>query len=170
MAASSRGRDRPAFLVFAVGEQDENLVVVALFLINVRRGANGFGDVGPPVRDQADLERVHVLEEGGFVQGQRALQEGAARENDQAEPVGFRLGRQIVGGEFRPGEAVRRDVRRQHAAREIDGDDNIEPVLAGFLPLEAELRAGEAEEQASAAATEQQAQAEAGIRMGHAPR
>jgi len=88
------------------------------------------------------------LTKGGIVNGQRALQESGAREGDQAQAVGPGALHQIERGEFGPGEAVGRDVRRQHAFRGINRHHDVQPAQLDFLPVESPLRPRQRQQQA----------------------
>jgi hypothetical protein len=72
---------------------------------------------------------------------QRALQERAAGECDQPEPITLSQAHQIERGKFRALKAIRLNVVGQHALRSVDGDDKVESALPGFFKAETPLRA-----------------------------
>jgi hypothetical protein len=84
----ARGLDGAVIVVFAVGEQDEDLVVGGVLFEGSQGGGNGFRQGGAAERNDADSEGVEVLAEDLLVEGERALEEGGAGEGDEAEAVG----------------------------------------------------------------------------------
>src|SRR5207237_5896135 len=104
-------------------------------------------------RDDADMDRVEALAEGALVERERALDEGAAGEGDEAGAVAPELRQQVLDGELRAAEAVRLHVAREHAARGVERDDEIDALAVHLLPAEAPHgspeREGEAEDRAA---------------------
>ena len=141
------GLQRAGVVVLAVGEQHEHLVVVA-FLEGGQGSLDRFGDGRAALRDDVHVQRLDALAEGRVVNGQRALQEGAAGEGDQAEAVGLGALHQVQRGQLGARQAVGRDVLRQHALRGVNGDDDVQPALLDFLPVKAPLRPRQRQDQA----------------------
>ena len=134
-------------VVLAVGEQDEDLVVVAFF-VGGERGLNGFGNSRPALGDGVHVESLDALAEGRVVNGKRALQERAARKGDEPEAVRLRALHQVQRGQLGPRQAVGRDVLRQHAFRGVYGNHDVQPTLLDFLPIKAPLRPRQRQDEA----------------------
>lgn len=141
------GLDGVVFLVFAVGDEDDDFVVVAFFFEGFQARVDGVAEGGAALRDDADVEGVDALAEGVVIEGERALQKGGAGEGDEAEAVGAGELHEVEGGEFGALEAVGFEVFGEHAARGVDGDEDVEAALAGLFPAEAPLRPGEREDE-----------------------
>ncbi len=140
-----RRLQRTGIVVLTVREEDQHLVVVAL-LVGGERSLNRIHQGRAALGNNVHIERLDALAEGRVVYGQRALQEGAAGEGDQAQAVGFGALHQIERGELGPGEAVRRDVRRQHAFRGVNRHNDVQPPLLDLLPVEPPLRPSQGQE------------------------
>ena len=71
------------------------------------------------------------------------MQERAARERDQAEPVAFEAFGQVGDGELRAREAIGHHVAGEHALRDVDRDQDVDAAPSRLLPLDARQRPGE---------------------------
>jgi len=100
------------------------------------------------VRNDADLERIHSLAKGLVIKSEWRLQESGAGKCHQSKAITPGQPHQIKGGQFRLFQPIRGHVLRQHAARSVDGDNDVEPSLFGFLPGKTPLRPGQRDEQA----------------------
>ena len=147
LAAFFGGFQRAGVVVLAVGEQHQHLVVVA-FLEGGQGRLDGLGERRAALGDRVHVERLDALPEGRVVDRQRALQEGAAGEGHQAEPVGLGPLHQIQRGQFGARQPVGRDVLRQHALGGVDGHDDVQSALLDFLPVKAPLRPRQRQNQA----------------------
>ena len=134
-------------VVLAVAEQDENLMVFGIILESGERGFDGSGDVGAALGQRSYVERVQALLESAVVHGQRADEKRHAGETDEAEAVGAGQLHQVLGGELGASKAVGRDVFGQHALGGVNGYNDVQPALLGFLPVEAPLRLRQREDQ-----------------------
>ncbi len=129
-------------LVLAVGEKDQDFVIIA-FLESMQRRFDCLGQGRAPLRNNVHVERVHALTKRGIIHGQRALQKRAARKGHQAEAVGLRLLHQIQRGKFCARQPIGSDVFGQHALGGVDGHDDVQPALFDFLPIKTPLRPGQ---------------------------
>ena len=77
------GFQRAGIMIFPIGEKHQHLIVVA-FLESRQGRLNCFSDGRATLGDDIDVERLDALAKGRVVNGQRALQERAAGERDQA--------------------------------------------------------------------------------------
>ena len=125
-------------MIFAVGEQNQDLVVIA-FLESGQRGLDCFCQSGPSLGNDIHIQRLDALTEGSVIDGEGTLQKGAACECHQAQPVGFCLLHQVERGQLRACQPIGRDVLGQHALGSINGHDNIQPALFDFFPIKAPL-------------------------------
>lgn len=131
-----------AVVIFAVGEEDESLVVSDAVLQSVSSDANGMGEGGAALGHDFRAKGLDVLSEGLVVTGQWALQVGSAGEGDQGESIAMTEPGEVEGGEFGAGEAGGGDVGGEHAAGSVDGDDEVEAALADLMPFIAPLGPG----------------------------
>ena len=134
-------------MILPIGEQDQHLVVVAFFEGGEGR-LNRFSYGRAALGNDIHIERLDALAEGRVVDGQRALEERAARERYQPQPVGPRALHQFERGQLRPRQTVGGNVLRQHALRSVDGDDDVQPALLHLLPVKAPLRSRQRQDEA----------------------
>ena len=134
-------------MVLAVGQHHQDLVAVAL-LVGGQSGLDRLGQRCAALGNDVHVERLDALAEGGVVNGQRALEEGAARKGHQSESVGFGSLHQIERGQLGARQAIRRNILRQHALRGVNGDHDVQAALLDLLPVEAPLRARQCQDQA----------------------
>ena len=66
------------FVIFAVGEQHQDLVVVTFVFEGAQNCLNGFGQGRAALGNDADLEGVDALPEGLVIERERALQKRSA--------------------------------------------------------------------------------------------
>ena len=122
-------------------------------LERLEAGGDRGAEVRAAARDDADVDRVEALAEGALVERERALDEGAAGERDETGAVALELRQQVLDGELRAAEAVRLHVGREHAARGVEGDDEIDALAMHLLPAKAphgsSEREGEAEDRSA---------------------
>ena len=112
-------------------------------------------EVRAAARDDADLDRVQALAEGALVERQRALHERAAGERDESGAVALELRQQVLDGELCPPEAVRLHVRREHAPRRVERDDQVDALAVHLLPAESPHGPGECEDEGQDRAAEE---------------
>ena len=136
-------------MVLTVGEQHQNLEVVARLLVGGKRGFDRFGQRRAALRNDADLERLKALAKGLFVERERTLKECRSGEGHQGQPVAFGQFHEVQRGQAGAAQAVGAHVFGQHAARSVDGDDDVQSALPGFLPVKAPLWPRQRQERAN---------------------
>ncbi len=97
--------------------------------------ADRSADIGSAPGNQIRIEGGERLLKDGAVQRHRALQERIARESDDARSVACEFPDQITHGQFRSAEAVRRQIVGGHAARGVDGEQDVEPLALGLFEV-----------------------------------
>ena len=86
------------------------------------------------VVDQPDLDLVEEAGQDRMVQRQRALREGARREDDQADPVVGTAGDEVADHGLGRAEPVQRlEVERPHAAADVQGDHDVDALALDLL-------------------------------------
>ena len=90
------------------------------------------------------VEPVEIEPDGTIVARQRRLHEAHAGEDDQADTVAVQLAEQGVDLALCSPEPRRRDVVGKHAARHVDGDDQVDAfaldLARPFAPLRSRQR------------------------------
>ncbi len=99
------------------------------------------------LRDDADVDGVQALREGSVVERERTLHEGGAGERDQSDAVAVQLADEILNRELGARQSIRLDVGGEHAARGVEGDDEVDAFALDLLPAKAPQRAAERERQ-----------------------
>ena len=128
-----------AFQVLAVGDQDKEALVVP-FLVEKPSGlVDRARQIRALPRDQVGVQRVQGLPEGIVIQGQRAERERRPGERHQAHPVAFQVLEEIDDPQPGPFQPVRNQILRQHAARGVDREQDVDPAPLHFTPFVAEL-------------------------------
>ena len=148
-AALLGARDRSveiALVALAVGDQHDRLVVALASLEGLEAGIDRRCQRGASARDDADLDGVETLQERAPIEGERALEERRARESHQAETVAAGLGDEIADRELGAGEAVGLHVGREHAARGVERDHQVDSLALHLLPAESPHRAGQGDD------------------------
>ena len=141
-----RGKDI-ALKIFAVGDQDQDLVV-GLIGEHRFRLPDGRGDIGAALGDDRGVHLLQRIFKGLVVSSQRAHLIGVACEGHQPDPVSVQLIDKIHDRKFCPFETVGFDVLGQHALRSVQGKEDIDPLAFDVLPLEAVLRPGQGQKAA----------------------
>ena len=131
--------ERLAFMVFAVGDEDDRTVRFrALFeAVDGRPKALGYGCSAP--RNDADIRVVERHQKGGVVDGERAFKETAAGERDEANAIALELADKIAHTPLRLLEPVGLDVLGQHAPRRVENNHDVQPPPFHLLPVKAPL-------------------------------
>ena len=129
----------------AVGQQEDGAVARLVLAEGFQGQVDGPAQVGAAARDQVGVQFGHGIEHGVVVDGQRGLEEGAARERHQPQAVALEQANEVVDGEFLAGEPVRREVRGQHALGHVGDDDQVQaaPVGLARFVAPARLRGGQ---------------------------
>ena len=118
-------------------------MVVAVLLEKPLGFLDRAGEVGALARDEIGIKRVQGLAESLVIERQRAQRERASGERDQADAVAFQVGNEVDDPEPRAFEPVRSQVVRQHAARGVHGEEDVDALALHLAPLVALLRAGD---------------------------
>ena len=84
----------------------------------------------PPSGIVLGVEIVDRLDRGVVINRQRSLQKGATRKRDQPDTVALQFVDKILRGQLHALETVRRHIVRQHAARGVDRQDQVESLCA----------------------------------------
>ncbi len=100
------------------------------------------------MRDDRRVQGVKRLEKGTVVEGEWTEREGVSGEGNQPDTVALQLLDEIGDREARPLEPVRHHVLRQHAARRIDREDQVDAPAFHLAEFEAILRSRHREENA----------------------
>ena len=138
--------DAAALKVLPISDENDDLEIVV-------GGESGFRlldrrrEVGASVGDDVGIHRVEGLEKGVVVEGEGALKKGAAGEGDEADAVPLKLVHKVLNRELGPDEPVGLDILREHAARGVEGEDNVDPPAMALGPGVAPLRAGKGEKE-----------------------
>ena len=132
-----------ALQVLAIGQQHEDAVVVPVLVEQPPRLLDRAGDVGALAGNQLGIESVQGLAEGVVVQRQRAQREGAPGEGNQAHAVALQPGDEVEDPEPRALQPVGREILRQHAARGVHGEEDVDALALHLPPLVAPLRPGD---------------------------
>ncbi len=101
--------------VFAVGEKNHHLLIAGLRLQCGRRNVDGPAHIRTAAPDDRRVEGGERLEQCVVVERHRALDEGIARERDEADSVAREPLDEIADRELRALEACRGHVVRVHA-------------------------------------------------------
>ena len=95
----------------------------------------------PPRGMIGGVDGVQRLLEHAVVERQRALQERVAREGHQPDPIALELRHQVANGQLGARQAVRLQIRRQHALRGVEREQQVDAAAVGLLPANAPLGA-----------------------------
>ncbi|PYK68319.1 MAG: hypothetical protein DME45_08110 [Verrucomicrobia bacterium] len=130
--------DRITAQLFAVGENNEGAVAHRAFAKRLYCQRDRFANVGAPFRNRLGVEIVDRFDRSIVINRQRRLQERPPRECDQTGAIALQFCDQILRRQFYALQPIGRDVVRQHAARGIDREKQIEAatfyVLVGVTP------------------------------------
>ena len=140
---------RTAFEILPVGHQDHHLVAVRAALQGGLCLLDGARDIGAAARNDPRVERGERLLKRAIVQGDRALQEGAARECDQAHGIPVQLIHEVTDRKLRALQPVGFHVRGRHAAGGVHREDDVIAAAFGLFPAIAGLRLRQRHEQQS---------------------
>ena len=135
-------------VIFAIGKEHHNSMIVVTFLESSQRGADGGRQGGAALGHDADRNGTDRLLEGLIVRVRGACRKPLAGENHQAEAVRFCQPHQVNRSQFGAFQAVGGNVPRQHAARSVQGHDDVQALEMGFLPGEPPLRTGQGQQEA----------------------
>ena len=75
------------------------------------------------------------------------MQERTSGERHQAHGVAVQALDEVVDRQFRARKPIRLHIRRQHASRSVDGEDDVVAAPLHLFPMETGLRLGERDEQ-----------------------
>ena len=142
----ARGLEPPPLVVFAVGDQEHDLVRFRLRVEGRQAGFDGRPEIRPGGGDEFRAQRLEKHVEGGVVERQRTLHVGGPGERDQADPVALDDLEEIV--DFPPGplQPVGFDVLHQHARGDVREHDDVDAFLRDLLVVAAPARPGERED------------------------
>ena len=130
-------------MVFAIGNEQDDAVRGALRRERVHGGLQRLRNGRAAARNNAGIQIIERHGERGIIHGQRALHDGGTRKRHEAHAVTAQVAQQIAHAPLGLLQARGLDVRRQHRARCIQYNHQIQALAADFLPMEAPLRAGE---------------------------
>src|ERR1051325_4999876 len=109
-----------AVVIFAIGENDQYLVILAFLSGKGGDGRlNRFGDGSSALRNDRCIECINILAKRLVVEGEGTLQEGGAGKCNQAEAIIFGEAQQIERGQFCAREAIGGHIGGEHAARSV---------------------------------------------------
>ena len=95
-----------AFVVLAVGDEDERLVAALTTLECLEARVDGVGERRAALGDDADIHGAQTFRECLVVESQRTLHEGAAGKGDQADTIAAQLLDEVLHGELGTFETV----------------------------------------------------------------
>ena len=127
--------------VFAIGDEDDRVVVGAELAEGLERGVDRRADVRLAVRRGVDADAGERLVEEGQIGGEGAEEDGPAAEGHDAGAVALELRDQVreIGlGAF---EAIRADVGREHGARDVEEDEHVAPAAQNDFVAQTPARA-----------------------------
>ena len=104
------------------------------------------GNIGAAFRDGLGVEIVDRIDGGVVVDREGRLEEGAAGKGDQADAIALQLVDQILRREFDPLETIRLHVVREHAARNVDREEQVESLAFHLVVGVAPARSRQANE------------------------
>ena len=102
--------------ILAIGDEDQNTVVISLLIKKPRRLIDGAGDIRPLFGNQVGINRIQRLPERIVVAGQGTERESTAGEGDEADAVSFQTADKVMNAQPGPFEAVGAKVFCQHTA------------------------------------------------------
>src|SRR5262245_47979606 len=141
-----RGGDCLAAEIFAVRDENENLVGCGARFEDHFSLVNGRGDISPAARDNIDIQRVKRFAERVVVQRDWTLQKRTAGERNQTDAIAVEFRDEVSDGELRTREPVRLHILRQHAFRSVDRKEEFESFPMCLLKFEADLWSCESDE------------------------
>ncbi len=133
-------RHRVAFEILSIGHQDHDLVAARTALQRGVRLLDGARDVGAAAGNDVGIERAQGFVKSAVIKRDRGLQKGASGEGHESDGIAVQVADEIIDGEFGAREPVRLDVRRQHAARSVYGEDDVMAAPFDLFPAESRLR------------------------------
>ena len=101
---------------------------------------DGSRDIGATFGNNCRIQFVEGIGDRIVIQRERSLQKCGTGESDKPDSVALKKPDQILREKFGTGESGGRHVRREHAARSVDGHNHIAPFLLGFFFNEAVAR------------------------------
>ena len=125
--------DRIAAQFFAVGKNDQGAVSHRAFAKCLHRQRDRFTNVGAAFRNRLGIEIIDRLDRGLIINRQRRLQERSSSERDQTDAIAPQFCDQILCRQFNALQPIGRDVVREHAARGIDREKQIESATFYIL-------------------------------------
>ena len=130
------GLDRKAIVVFAVGDEDDVLVLLFLIVEHVvQHLADAVSDEGAAARDAVRGDILQHQSEKAVVEGERALHDGGAGEDHETDPVPGEAVDGILDGQFGPFHPVWGQVFGEHALGDIEEENDVSSAaLDGFSP------------------------------------
>ena len=134
-------------MVLSVGEHHQHLVVLlSAFLDGRARGLDCFRNRCSTLRQQGGIENVQVLAKRIFIHGHRHLKESRTGESHQSNPIRSRKTTEVERSELCFGQPIGGDILRQHAARGVDRNDNVQSPLFDLLIAKSPLGSAQSEQ------------------------
>ncbi len=118
-------------------------MVVSVFIEQTLGLLDRARQVRPLTRNQIRIQCIERLAERIIVQSERTKCEGAARKRNQTDAVALKASDEVEDAEARAFEAVRRKIFREHAARGVHGEQDVDAPAFHLVPFVALLRPGD---------------------------
>ena len=152
MGRVRRGQWRePARIVLPIGKQNHELALGLRVLQAASRGSQGRAN-GRTILNHPNLSPVQILQQPAMIKGEWTLGIGAGAEQDQPNPIPASDGHKIPDDRLHHlqpvgSTVIQTKVFGQHAARNVNGQHNIDPFSVILTLGFAELWAGKSEDE-----------------------
>ena len=126
----------------AIGNDDERARKSLGFPEGLLGHADGGGEVGAAFGNDRGVQLVERGQHRPVVEGQRGLEKSRAGKRNQSNPVGAEFADQVLGQKLRALKTRGRNIRREHGARHVHGNDHVTTTVWHLQRVVTEPRAG----------------------------